>query len=243
MRLIPVILSPRRLTLPARRGSQVAEAAAHTGALCHAVRVEVPPVRIDAPADRRMAGHAILLLMTGRATLHALPRGAPVLQEPLRLRRVKGHVQPAARRQPAGLVTITAEGLGIVTRCAARLAAVLGGRMAHHEVCRMKPPPVLAGMAIGAEALGVAAAAGQHAGRCLTCMSGLIAGRMYAHCVTHWLRPLPWLFDLGVGRRWRKCAEACRSILQLDAPGAPRCRHRQVGDHAAGAAAGVTGEA
>ena len=115
-RLIPVILSPRRLTLPARRGSQVAEAAAHTGALCHAVRVEVPPVRIDAPADRRMAGHAILLLMTGRATLHALPRGAPVLQEPLRLRRVKGHVQPAARRQPAGLVTITAEGLGIVTR-------------------------------------------------------------------------------------------------------------------------------
>ena len=63
------------------------------------VRRESRTVRTHTPTEGRVTGQAVALHVTGRASLQSLPRGASVLQQPLRLRVVERRVQPALRRQ------------------------------------------------------------------------------------------------------------------------------------------------
>lgn len=117
--------------------------------------VEAGAMGIHPPSGRGVTRQAVALRVTCRARREALASGPPMLQQPLRLRRVEGRIQTPARSQSGAPMTFSTERLGIVACRALTLAAIPVGRVTRDEVCDMEAPGRFAGMAIGAELLGV----------------------------------------------------------------------------------------
>ena len=132
-----------------------------------ALGAETRTVRIDAPPERRVARHAVLLGVARGAALQALPCCAAVLQQPRRRRVMKRHVQPALRREPRLTVTTAAEHLGVMARGAFRFAAIGIRRVALREVGLVKATRSVSGVAVGAELSCVARRAREGTTRCL----------------------------------------------------------------------------
>lgn len=126
-----------------------------------------------------MARKAVALDVTRRAPLKSLPRGAAVLQQPERLGIVKRDIEPAATSQPALRMTAAAEQLRVVTRGALRLTTVRVRGMTLREVGGVEEAPVLAGMAVGTEALFVASLAGEPTRRGLRAVRRAEATRVH----------------------------------------------------------------
>jgi len=108
-------------------------------ALSHLLGVEVSPVRIDPPADGRMTLHAVGLLMTSGAALHAPARCFAVLQQPQWLARVR-RARAALRvgTDTGGIAMArSAKGLRVVARRAFRLARIRFARVTRDEVERV----------------------------------------------------------------------------------------------------------
>ena len=138
-------------------------------------------MRADPPARGRVALHAVTLLVTGYATLQPLPRGAPVLKHPERLRVVVRAVEPPPRRQATRLMARTAEDFGVVARLALLIATVRLRCVAHDEVGGVKASARLARVTVATEALHVATLAREAPGRRRTRVRALEARRVYAH--------------------------------------------------------------
>jgi len=121
--------------------------------LPHLPGVETRAVRVHVPTSLRVAGRAIGLLMAAGAGREIPPGGLAVLEQPERLRGVKGHGALWARRDAHVDVTGAAERLGAVALGAVHQPAVRVGRVPCHEVRRMELARRPAGMARDTEDL------------------------------------------------------------------------------------------
>src|SRR5687768_12575280 len=110
-------------------------------------------MRIHAPPQRRVAGHAVPLRMAGGATLKSLACRSPVLQQPLRLRRVERGVETSLGRQPAFTVTAPAEQFRVMAGRALVFAAVRIRRVPLDEIRGVEASAPAACVAIGTESL------------------------------------------------------------------------------------------
>jgi hypothetical protein len=107
-------------------------------------------VRIHTKSNIGVAPCAIALLVAPRTGLHLLARSLSVLQKPDGLSIVKLHIVCTARREPLALMTVTADGLGAVTRGALTFTPRSTGCVAAHEVDGVEAPSPDSIVAVGA---------------------------------------------------------------------------------------------
>jgi len=168
---------------PLARWSKMAVRAERWIPLLHCLRVEVWPVRIDAASERRVALHAVGLLVTAGASGHAATRRLPVLEQPERLARVcRSRSSVRSRADPRNLTMArTAEHLGVVTGCALRLSRVRLGRVTGNKIERVEAPLSRPLVAARAKTLLMTARAVQPAGGGNRPVGESEVGRVDAH--------------------------------------------------------------
>jgi hypothetical protein len=91
--------------------------------------------------------------MACRAALQSLSRRSAVLEQPLRLRIVEGHVEPPAACEPGLAMTTTAEELRVVARRTLGFATPGISRVSLHEVRGMEAARAFTGVTARAELL------------------------------------------------------------------------------------------
>ena len=126
-----------------------------------AVGAEAGSVGADSPTNGRMTRQAATLRVACGATLEPLTRRPAVLEQPLRLCRMKSRVQATFRLETRLLVTAAAEQLRVMARGAFVFPAVGIGGVSLGKGGGVESPRRLAGMTIRAEAPFMTARAGQ----------------------------------------------------------------------------------
>ena len=164
-----------------KRIRDVAVAAHDRVSIVHPFGIEARPVWIDATPERGMTLHAVPLRVTRRAALQLLARRLSMLEEPQRLRVVKGRAQSPLRAEPDVLVAVLAEPLRVVTGRALERSAVRLGGVAGDEVGNVKAPPPFPVVAIGAEAALVTARAVELLARRRAAVRRQEAWQVHAH--------------------------------------------------------------